>query len=427
MKRLFALLLALMLCLCACGENPQQNVGNLPEGFDESLFDEVEYDENGNLLRTLDTTEDGTEEIFYRADGSREKEIIKSGDGRIQERTYGDEGYVIRVVTVLDDVTIESISRDANSLEKEIRTYADGRIRTDYFDETNHMTHTEDTFADGTRVETSYYPSCGRHIETTYRTDGCVDVTHFDEDGNVLSSTLTEPNGTKTKWSYEYHDSGDVKVETIEHNDGIIVELHFRTDGTQEKRVVIENGVRTEYPCDEQGNELPSEEDNSENSATNPQGTLTGSVTQEGEYTVVVLGKDNWQNYLEEYTDILFLTAQDRIICRKYFVVKSSVGELDKSRSHVELEYIAQDHVYQCSVDATNEKLNVGQLIEKGQIIHSPSELDQFRIFADVYCDGKLVGYGLSCSACELNLQSTVYCDTVIFDMAWIVGTLYLK
>ena len=49
MKRLFALLLALMLCLCACGENPQQNVGNLPEGFDESLFDEVEYDENGNL------------------------------------------------------------------------------------------------------------------------------------------------------------------------------------------------------------------------------------------------------------------------------------------------------------------------------------------------------------------------------------------
>lgn len=427
MKRLFALLLALMLLLCACGEDPQQNVGSLPEGFDESLFDEVEYDENGTLVRTLQTTDDGTLEIFYNADGSPEKDIVKSGDGRIQERTYGSEGYVIRVVTVLDDVTIESISRDATSLEKEIRTYADGRVRTDYYDETNHMTHTEETLADGTRVETSYYPSCGKHIETTYRTDGCVDVTHFDEDGNVLSSTLTEPDGTKTKWSYAYHDSGEVKVETIEHDDGSVVELHFRENGTQEKRVVIENGVRTEYPCDEEGNELPPEEDNGSNSADKPQGTLTGSVTQEGEYTVVVLGKDNWQDYLEEYTDVYFVEGQDRVIVRKYFVVKSSVGQVDQSRSHVELEYIAEDRTYQCSVDIVNKVLTPGALVSNGQRFHSASDMDQFRIFADVYCDSKLVGYGLSCSACELSSTSTVYPNAVIVDMAWIEGTLYLK
>lgn len=258
MKRYFLWILTITLCLtlCACAEGGSGDTEAPTDGFDVSAFDEVERDSSGRVIRTVKTTDEGTEETFYDAQGKPASQILLRNDGTRREVTYGDEGYAIRVVTVLDDVTIESYSRSATCLEKEIRTYADGSVRTDYYDESNRMTHSEQTQADGTRVETSYYPSCGKHIETTHRTDGSVDVTHFDEDGNILSSTLTEADGTKTEWSFEYHDGGEVKVETVVHDDGMVVELHFREDGTQEKRVVIENGVRTEYPCDEQGNEL---------------------------------------------------------------------------------------------------------------------------------------------------------------------------
>ena len=406
MKRFFAFALAaaLLFGMCACTqvpENPSQPETTVPTQGVDSPFTEVERDENGNIIRTLEGERGKNSlERFYDAAGALLRELAEREDGHREERNF----------------------------------YPNGKR----CNETHFL-------PDGTVIYTEFVEAGYRVLEDVHFPDGRQELVRFDENDNPVSMRVTEPDGSVAE-SF-FNEKGIVILEEISMADGVRITNTYFDDGTRKlEQHQFPDGSCSEREYDPEGAPVrdifidpagnvqdnlapnePSDPTEPSQPDTPPQGTLVGSVTQEGDYTVVVLGKDNWSDYLEEYMDVLIIPEEDRVIIRKYFLVKSSVGQVDADRSNVRLQYIYEERQVACTVDAANKALTSGNILHIGDRNLSFIELEQFVRMSWQYVDGKLVGYGLSCSACEISCSGTSYGDSAIVDIHWIEGTLYLK
>ena len=370
---IWAIMLALSLCACTGSTNdptttPTEGQVQVTESTpgqiqptEDPRYTEVERDENGNIIRTLEG-ERGVDciECFYDASGILLQEIIDTPDGQHEDRAF----------------------------------YADGTIARELI-----------SMPDGTVVETE-----------------------FRENGIPLRETVTQATGFMQ--IREFYDDGTCSFEQQQNPDGSFSEREFDQAGQLVRDISIDpNGVVQDNLAATE----PSVPDDSGDNSGSPDhsdattGTLVGSVTQDGDYTVVVLGQDNCSDYLEEYMDVLFLPNEDRVIIRKYFLVKDGVGEVDADRSHVELQYIFEHRDVSCTVDMANKVFTPGSILSVGGQELSYAESDQFRVLGWQYVDGELIGYGLSCSACELSGASVSFPNPTIVGLAWVTGTLYLK
>ena len=290
------------------GQNGNQN-GNENQGNEDERYTEVERDQDGNLVRTLEgDRNDQYVETFYK-NGLMERQEIRDSAGNMVFLDFNEKQAIVR--------------------------------------------------------------------EEIHGTDGGKTITEYDDNGNVVKEEHYDPQGN----------------------------------------LIVQGG-------NQGGNQSGSQNGNqngNQNGSTN-QGTLVGSERQEGDYLVVTLGKDNWMNYLEDYTDVLFWQNDDRIIIRRYFMVKSSLGTVDASRSYVEFKYIAEETDTQCTVDLANKVLTNGAVTGTGRLVYS-----DVCHMGPALLDGVQIGYGVSCSAVEIDSSFTKWNLPAVFDMVYIQGTLYIK
>ena len=313
-----------------CGEtfvgNPEENNqgqtgnqnGNENQGNEDERYTEVERDQDGNLVRTLEgDRNDQYIETFYK-NGLMEHQEIRDSAGNMIFLYFNEKQAIVR--------------------------------------------------------------------EEVHATDGSKSITEYDDNGNVVKEEHYDPQGN-------------------------LVVQGGNQGGNQSGN---QNGNQS-------GNQN-NNNNNNNNSGSSNQGTLVGSERQEGDYLVVTLGKDNWMKYFEDYTDVLFWQNDDRIIIRRYFMVKSSLGTVDESRSYVEFKYIAEEMDTQCTIDLTNKVLTNGAVTGTGRYVYS--DVCHMGI---ALLDGTVIGYGVSCSATEINSSYTKWNLPAVIDMEYIQGTLYIK
>lgn len=403
MKRLIALFLpaCMLVALCACGaqsgevsqqqeqqqeqQQQQQEQVQRPEqqeqvqDFPEDRFTEVERNAAGGVIRTLEGERgNGGTERFYDDAGVLQKESVEFADGVKEERTFRSDG----------------------SLEWQSITDPQGVVVQMQLDET------------GRRVS-----------ETIENPDGYRETRSFDENDRLISASADHPDGAHTELTF--HENDRIYTEVTTAPDGSVVEREYDPEGQLVRDIWISPDGEVEDRLNFQPEPEPDQGGTGEpQPSQRPQGTQVGSVTRDGEYTVVTLGQDNWQDYLEEYVKVAFVPQRGFAIVETYFVVKSGVGEVDLEKSDVKLQYIAEQRSYECTLDVSREVFTYGEAIRKGGTMLSDPE---YGALSGMMLDGETVSYGLSCSMCQLDDGATDFGYPTIIGLQWVTGSLYLK
>lgn len=322
MKKIWIMLLITILCftLCGCGNehnhehdhdhsDAQQNI-NLDKTLDLSRFSEIERDEDGNIIRTLE--------------GERGSESM--------ENFYNNKGVLV----------------------KEIVTYA----------------------------------------------EGSKDIRLYDENQTIIKETRIEANGMEVEVQYS---SGIPYLHIIRNIDGTRVELTYGQGGV----------LLAEKHYDADGNLVDeSNESQDTENVDNPN----------DKEMVITLNKDNWKEYLEEYTHITFVEDEERIIISRFFIVKQNLGTVDVERSKVELKYSYENRMQRCMIDTDTKELTQGAVIGADDAVTSDK------------CEMKLVSvnkipfaYGIFLGECEVNKDATSFQLASVVDMEVISGTIYIE
>lgn len=311
MKKLLAITLAmLLLLLAACGQSAEQAPAQTPaetaEGASDELFvDEYEADaakfkdyykggKDGILVRSECFMEDGSySEILYNEDGTFAYSIFRGADGSTFEEEYYPNGISKKsIVTNPDGSWMEYHYADNGIVDNENQIYytgtviyqkevaADGTVvyemETELRYEDDGTYWTVDTYDDGS-VREAHYTAEGVLMGDKYTdpTNGMNSETEYAEDGTMLRSVYDDTaNGVRTETEYypnaipmtmkvtradsytimEYYESGYLKHEYYEHEDGTITEDKLNEAGFLVYTHIISSGYDTEYFGDEESN-----------------------------------------------------------------------------------------------------------------------------------------------------------------------------
>lgn len=194
MKKTLALIIALLLLLTACGQEAQPQ-----QGADAPAKTQQET--------TNQQGQSAAEDGVYTEEGT-----LEDGAAYIVYRNGGPEGPVMRV-----EYTYEN-----GAYGEEIYSEA-GKLAKMYFKE-----------ADGTTVETTFYPSGNMEKDIITYPDGSYDETHFADNGSVDPETGYLVGGTVT---YQAHVSADGQVEEL------ISDVEVLEDDTWWEIQELENGA----------------------------------------------------------------------------------------------------------------------------------------------------------------------------------------
>ena len=254
MKRLFALLLALCLCmgLCACGSSADASQG--------ATTDDGLYEKSG-------TMDDGTVFTTWRKggpEGTPVKLIYDTPDGFHHESYYNDEGVVEYSIDVEPDgSTYELCYYPSGNMEKSIYNGADGSFEelhyldNGYTDENGWLcsgtvTYEKRISADGLAEEWDEnieLQEDGTWWTTTDHGEGSVMRTHYNQDGITIES-YWDIAAMGKHFTYLYYENGNQKsVEVVYDNSSEYNYDEYYEDGSLKYRHMIDYGglVGTEH------------------------------------------------------------------------------------------------------------------------------------------------------------------------------------
>lgn len=240
MRKLLAIILAMLFLLAGCGQASQQQEEAAASPEDSVYVEEQEIEgtvikyyyeggKDGRLVRSEYVMPDGsTGEEEYSADGKMAHMIYRGADGYAYEDFFYPNGTVSKsLVTNPDGSYSEYHYADNGHVDEETNTYYSGT-----------MTYQKDVAADGTvlyekSVELKYEEDGSYWTIETYD-NGAVSECHYSAEGVLLEDKYTDPDNTMISES-TYADG--VLVHSTYHDltNGVQTETEYYPDGTPMK------------------------------------------------------------------------------------------------------------------------------------------------------------------------------------------------
>lgn len=210
MKKLLAALtpFLILVLLFSCRNASEESI--YPQESDESqasdtsytepagtVFTETEYDENGNIIRTLEGVRgDGGIERFYSADGILIEELTAYSDGREEETLFYSGGNVYTyTLKNADGTSLTTEYREDGTKAYITNCNTDGSKSIIAFDQTETKISLTVKYTDGSETETRFYENGSTLSVTKLYANGAYDVKKFGEDGTVTEDISVDTNG----------------------------------------------------------------------------------------------------------------------------------------------------------------------------------------------------------------------------------------
>lgn len=167
-------------------------------------YDEVEYDADGNLVKTVcHIDEHSIETCTYDSDGNITLRVTEYQNDEITVEEYLDRGMVVKMVMHIPGETRTEIYD------------ADGKKVSVITDNTENRCYREEYYTDGILSE-SYYRDAERECTET-----------FDANGNKTSQIVV--NQFESYWTYDSH--GNMTSEIVDHQEEGWYSEQYWTDG----------------------------------------------------------------------------------------------------------------------------------------------------------------------------------------------------
>lgn len=269
MKKILALMIALLLLLCGCGQETAPKQGEQDAAVNQQ--DQTAETTAEDYYVEEKTTEDGTHIIIYR-DGGPEGAVVKAyctyTDGTTSEERYDSEGNLEYMTwSVIDGSVFETYYYPSGNIAKNISKMADGHYyEVHYMDNGTYdektgvgydgtITYEKSVTPDGYVDEKTYdIEEDGTRWDTEEWEDGTIVKTHYGAHGALLER-IQDNEATGDHTEITYYENGSEKTRDSYHADSkqrIYLE-YYEDNAVKYSLIEGENGSKNEEKINEAG------------------------------------------------------------------------------------------------------------------------------------------------------------------------------